>query len=140
MPKIKNPKIFTLEEARRSLLFVKKIVADIVHCHQEKINLEKTIPQTKDLKERRQKISRLAQCKQQIEDCKQELNLVGCHLKNLTSGIVGFYWDPGNGSVGELYWKYGQDDIYYWQEIGHARLIPLNKFSSYRKQSKLLDP
>lgn len=128
MAKLKEPRIFTLEEARNTLPFVKQIVADILATHTKLAKLDEDIQHTTDLKRRRNKLFEKDLCKQSLEDYKHELDLVGCHLKNLALGIVGYYWDRGDGIVVELCWKYGEGDIASWQEIGHDELIPLKKW------------
>lgn len=124
---LKEPKIFTLDEARQTLAFVKRIVVDIMTVHEQLEKLEPQIQFTNNLTERRYKLFLKDRLKYQLEEYQHELDMVGCHLKNPHLGLVGYYWDVGNGLVGELCWRYGEEDIYYWQEIGHDELIPLER-------------
>jgi hypothetical protein len=128
MAKLKEPKLFNLKEARETLPFVKRIVADIIDAQEKLAKLNREIQFTSNLAERRRKLYHKELLKRRLEECQKEMDLVGCHLKNTSLGIIGYYWDPtGDGFVVELCWRYGEEDIYYWQEIGHDELHPLHK-------------
>ncbi len=124
---LKEPKVFTLEEARETLPYVRKILADIMEAHADIEKLNREIQVTSDLEDRRYKMFEKELRKQRMEEFQQELEFVGCHLKNPQEGIIGYYWDPGDGFVAELCWKHGEHDIAYWQQIGHDELMPLSK-------------
>lgn len=128
MAELKDPKIFSLEEARETLPFVRQIVQDVMNTHKEVQRLEQVIQRRNDLDERRRIVLERNRLKAQIEEYQQELDLVGCHLKNPDLGIVGYYWDPGDGSIMELCWQYGDEDISHCQEIGHNKMWPLTEF------------
>ena len=125
--KLKEPKVFTLEEARQTLPFVKRIVADIMDTNQRLAKLDQEIRVIKDSNDRSDKILRRQELRQRHKECQNELDMVGCHLKNAKSGIISYYWDRGNGFIVELCWKYQGEkpDCFYWQEIGGNKLIPV---------------
>lgn len=124
---LKEPKVFTLDEARITLPYVRKIIADIMETQAALEKLDRDIQLTSNLEDRRYKMFEKDQLRQRMEEFQQELETVGCHLKNSQEGIVGYYWDPGDGFVAELCWKHGEQDIAHWQQIGHDEMMPLSK-------------
>ena len=129
--------MFTLQEARKTLPFVKKIIADIVESQKAFNRVTQEIQNTSNSEDKRRKIFDKERLKGNLTEYQEELDLVGCHLKIPALGIVGYYSDPGDGLVVELCWKYGDDDIYYWQQIGQDELLPLEKLYQ-RSDSKNL--
>ena len=107
--KLKTPKIFTLQEVKKALPYVKSIVSDLVSLHQQLAGMTN------------QKADIYLHVERQIDTCRQELYSVGCHIKNEKKGLVAFYW-KGKSGIGELYWQLGEDDIYYWRAIGKKNL------------------
>ena len=123
--KLKEPKVFTLEEAKQTLPFVKRIVADLLDTNRKLAKLDQEIRTTKDIRKRSDKIWLRKEFLQRNKDCQNELDMVGCHLKNAQSGLISYYWDRGNGFIVELCWKYQSEkpDCFYWQEIGGNKLV-----------------
>ena len=106
---IKTPKIFTLQEVKSALPYVKSVVNDLVSFHQQLSGLNN------------RKTDNYLHIKRQMELCRNELHSVGCHIKNEKGGLVAFYW-KGKSGIAELYWQLGEEDIYYWKEIGKKNL------------------
>lgn len=123
--KLREPKVFTLEEARQTLPFVKRIITDIVSLSGRLSEVDHSIRRTDDITKRKELFLRKEELLSDRRAYQKELDMVGCHLKNSESGLVAYYWDRGDGLIVELLWQYGQDDIYYWNEIGSDKFIPL---------------
>lgn len=125
--KLKEPKVFTLDQAKQTLPLVKSIVSDIIESSQVLKELDEKIPLIKNLSERRKSIFQREFMKKQNLECLQEISCVGCHVKDPKLGIIGYYWDRGDGVIAELTWQNGDEDIYYWNELGKDKLYPLEK-------------
>ncbi len=111
-------KFFTLGEANRSLVLVRKIVRDILslYCKAKLIEeqysvLDKEIDRAKrsELKSRYQQIF----C--QLKVYERELQEIGCHLRDWQTGAV--EW-PAILDEREIYlcWRMGEDKVEYWHE------------------------
>lgn len=107
--KSKTPKIFTLQEVKNALPYVKSIVSDLVDLHQQLVGMVD------------KKTDGYLHIQRQMSIYRNELRSVGCHVKNEKGGLVAFYWESESG-VAELYWQLGEEDIYYWREIGQKSL------------------
>ncbi|NUM36753.1 MAG: DUF2203 family protein [Candidatus Brocadiae bacterium] len=125
--KLKEPKVFTLDQAKQTLPLVKSIVSDIIESSQVLKELDEKIPLIKNLSERKKSIFQREFMKKQNLECLQEISCVGCHVKDPKLGIIGYYWDRGDGVIAELTWQNGDEDIYYWNELGKDKLYPLEK-------------
>ena len=123
--KLKEPKVFTVESAKQTIPFVKRIVADIMESSRELRNIEKSLRLLNPLQKRKSIIDRKEELLKNQEEYYKELDLVGCHIKNALLGVVAYYWDRGDGLIVELCWRYGDDEIMYWNEIGSEKIIPI---------------
>lgn len=128
--RLKEPKVFSLEEARQTLPLVKKIVKDIVNTEKELVHLNENVRLIKDLKHRREVMYRKNNLEAMKDEFQKELQDIGCRLKDSENGILGFYWDNGDGFVRELHWRLGDEDIYYWKEVGGNKYFALDEFPS----------
>ncbi len=124
--KLKEPKVFTLQEAKGTLPLVQKIVADIIQLQQQFNALQQRKNSANSLQERKECMAYERQLLEQYQEYHQELASIGCRLKDPQKGIVGYYWDRGDGLVVELHWQYGDPDIYSWHEIGSDILYSLS--------------
>ena len=129
-------KIFTVEEANRTLPLVSKIVADLVREHgvwKDKVR-EFELATVGSSPERPDAIAELLQIEAQrlakdIEGYIAELNDLGVICKGMDTGLVDF---RGRMDGRDIYycWKLGEPDVLYWHEIdagfvGWQRLHPL---------------
>lgn len=125
-----SQKYFTISKANRALVLVRRIVADIVADSHE----------LRELKEAYQKHeamgkSTLAEEKRQhyvrvfnhLAELREELEEIGCELKDYESGLVDF---PAllDGRKVLLCWKLGEARIEHWHEVdagfaGRRRII-----------------
>jgi hypothetical protein len=137
-------RIFTVDEANRTLPLVSKIVADLVREHQQwedKVR-EFELATVGSSPEKPDVIAELLQFEAQrlakdIEGYIAELNDLGVICKGMDTGLVDF---RGQIDGREVYycWKLGEPSVMYWHEIdagfvGRQRLHPLALASSLTK-------
>jgi hypothetical protein len=122
-------KLFTIEEADRALPLVRRIVADIVAQFRQ---LERLQRRRRALmrRERDTEVSDLdkqaARGADRLGELIDEVNHIGCELKDWETGIVDFRTVMGGREV-YLCWKLGEDHVSYWHELacGMAGRQPL---------------
>ena len=137
-------RIFTVDEANRTLPLVSKIVADLVREHQQwedKVR-EFELATVGSSPEKPDVIAELLQFEAQrlakdIEGYIAELSDLGVICKGMDTGLVDF---RGQIDGREVYycWKLGEPSVMYWHEIdagfvGRQRLQPLALASSATK-------
>ena len=112
-------RIFTLEQATRTLPLVSRIMADVVRQDKRVCLLEEkcqvTQPgaseeATEALRERY-----LAEL-DKLEALRDELSEIGCQLKDWRRGIVDFLVFH-KGRMMELCWRLGEERIEHWHEV-----------------------
>ena len=129
-------RMFTVEEANRTLPLVSKIVADLVREHkiwEDKV-AEFELATVGSSPEHPDAIAELLQSEAQrlardIESYIAELNDLGVICKGMDTGLVDF---RGQIDGRDVYycWKLGESSVMYWHEIdagfvGRQRLHPL---------------
>ena len=129
-------RIFTIEEANRTLPLVGRIVDDLVRDHrlwEDKVR-EFELATVGSSPEHPDAIAELLQSEAQrlareIEGYIAELNALGVIVKGMDTGLVDF---RGQLDGREVYycWKLGEPSVMYWHEIdagfvGRQRLHPL---------------
>ena len=129
-------RIFTVEEANRTLPLVGRIVDDLVRDHriwEDKVR-EFELATVGSSPEHPDAIAELLQSEAQrlardIESYIAELNDLGVIVKGMDTGLVDF---RGQMDGREVYycWKLGEPSVMYWHEIdagfvGRQRLHPL---------------
>jgi hypothetical protein len=129
-------RIFTIEEANRTLPLVGRIVADLVREHQmweDKVR-EFELATVGSTPERPDAIAELLQTEAQrlardIEGYIAELNDLGVICKGMDTGLVDF---RGQMDGRDVYycWKLGEPSVMYWHEldagfVGRQKLHPL---------------
>ena len=137
-------RIFTVEEANRTLPLVSKIVADLVREHEQwedKVR-EFELATVGSSPEKPDAIAELLQMEAQrlardIEGYIAELSDLGVVCKGMDTGLVDF---RGQIDGRDVYycWKLGEPSVMFWHEIdagfvGRQRLHPLALASSATK-------
>ena len=129
-------KLFTVEEANRTLPLVRRIVEDLVrdHRHWEEKVREFEVATAGSSPERPDAIAELLQAEAQrlakdIESYIAELNDLGVICKGMNVGLVDFRGEMEGREVFYC-WKLGEPRVMYWHEIdagfvGRQRLHPL---------------
>jgi len=107
-------KHFTVAQANKALALVKRIVADIVACHDQATQLQSQLEsQPKDQKTIEKQLEGKLERLQSLVD---ELGEVGCELKDYQKGLVDFVGKHKGRDVC-LCWKLGEEQITHWHEI-----------------------
>ena len=122
-------RFFSVEQANRALVLVKRIVCDVVAGYARLLELEEimeNLPASADAQPYPAPSSAddLADSAKQefigvaenIRHCLEELELVGAELKDWSVGIVDFPHMAGGEEV-RLCWQYGEPQIDYWHEV-----------------------
>ena len=129
-------RIFTVDEANRTLPLVRRIVEDLVRDHhlwEEKVR-EFEVATAASSPERPDVIAELLQMEAQrlakdIESYIAELNELGVICKGMNIGLVDFRGQLDGREVFYC-WKLGEPSVMYWHEtdagfVGRQRLHPL---------------
>ena len=112
------PRRFTLAEANRTLPLVSRIVADIVAVHGQVSHLQASLEAGVKGKRAEGLEEDLERKLARLNELVEELNAVGCELKDSAIGLIDF---PGRHQERDIYlcWKLGEERINYWHEL-HA--------------------
>jgi hypothetical protein len=113
---------FSLEHANKALVYVRRIVADIVASYHRLVELraerdrnttDESAAQTHHLHEQ------IAGCADRLNRLSRELSLVGCVLKDWRVGVIDF---PArlDGRRVWLNWHLGESKVLYWREEHEA--------------------
>ena len=128
------PKVFTIEEANRTLPLVRRIVADLIALHPrwraavaafEAAQASVTAAaETEEARTLRLEAGRLAG---EIEACLDELGQIGCIFKDFEAGLIDFPAFHEDRMV-YLCWRHGEARIEHWHELdsGFAGRRPLD--------------
>ncbi len=123
---------FTLEQANRALVLVRRILADVLDDYQrvldeqEMLDLYQRKGPEENVRSTRGRIIRLVERLQSYSD---ELTEIGVEMKDWAAGMVDFpAWVDGREI--QYCWQYGEDGILYWHEVddgcaGRRRIEPL---------------
>ena len=112
-------KYFSVDEANRALTLVRRIVADIMHNYAQLCDLHascRSSQGTGDLGEAAKVRQRYAATADHLSELNEELESVGCELKDYRLGLVDFPARFGGREVC-LCWKAGEDRIEHWHEL-----------------------
>jgi hypothetical protein len=118
-----SPKYFTIEEANKTLVLVSPIVQDIIRKRRKMISVKNDIKIFQEkydqniFAEEIQKLTKnLKIISKEITYHLEELEMIGCYLKDFELGIVDF---PSvlNGRVIFLCWMFGEKEINSWHQV-----------------------
>jgi hypothetical protein len=131
-----EPRLFTREEAERTLPLVQRIVRDLMLEHPEwrravsryellAAGARADDGEAADLAEARREVEARAL---RIQGYLGELEQVGCVFKGFDDGLVDFHALRGDRVV-FLCWRYGEERITHWHELeaGFAGRQPLDE-------------
>jgi len=109
---------FTLEEANRAIVLVRRIVGDIVAHYGKLVDLQETIEEAQKtgLYERSESAqAKLVTTAEKIQGCAEELDALGVELRDWAMGAVDF---PCIADGREVYlcWRHGEHEVAYWHE------------------------
>ena len=122
-------RVFSLPEANRSLVLVRRIVTDVIFEYSRMIELQEQLEMAEEAgtveQSDRARID-LIRSAGRLRGCLDELDVVGVELKDWALGVVDFpSFAAGRGIC--LCWQYGQERIEYWHEVdtGFAARLPI---------------
>jgi hypothetical protein len=122
-------KLFTPAEANRSLVLVRRIVADVVSNYRRLRELHEkyqTLDQQGDLFEAEETRKAYVAITDHLAELREELESVGCELKDFELGLADF---PSIREGREVYlcWKLGEEQVTHWHELnaGYASRKPI---------------
>lgn len=129
-------RLFTLEEAERTLPLVRRVASEVVELHAKWRGAvaryealsgagRSSEGETAPMQAAREEAGRLAE---RIDRCLRELEGIGCLFKGFDAGLVDFYSLRNDRPV-FLCWRLGEDRIEWWHEIetGFAGRQPIDR-------------
>lgn len=107
---------FSLREANSSLPLVSRIVKDIVTSHGRCSHLQASLESAPKGRKRDELEAHLETELQRLHDHVEEINQVGCELKDCSIGLIDFL---GRHQGRDIYlcWKMGEERVNYWHEL-----------------------
>ncbi len=111
---------FTVDRANRALVFVRRIVNDVVVGYRELTELRSEHDLLRASAASRSRLGanddRIGACVQRLKGLAAELSAVGCILKDCRTGLVDF---PAVycGRRVWLCWRLGEPTVAYWHEL-----------------------
>ena len=118
-PKPRHPKRnFTVAEANRAIVLVRRIVADVIFEYSRMLDLQEAFEAAEEARDtRRAEQTRLDLIRSagRLRTCLEELDDVRVELRDWSLGVVDFPCLAGGRQV-SLCWQYGHDAIEYWHE------------------------
>ncbi len=118
----KTKRVFSLPEANRALVLVKRIVIDVIFEYSRMIELQEQLEAAEEAgsaDQSEQTRLDLIRSAGRLRTCLDELDDVGVELKDWALGVVDF---PSFAAGREvcLCWQYGQDSVAHWHEVGDS--------------------
>lgn len=117
-------RLFTVDDANRTLPLVRRIVEDVVRQHRiwrEKIlelDLVASSSRAEEPRLRAEVLEKEAQeLAREIDGYQKELEDLGIRLKDRRLGLVDFPSEMGGKQV-ELCWRLGETEVQFWHEEG----------------------
>lgn len=116
---ITSRKHFTLDEANRSLILVRRVVSDIVDNYRQLRTLHEiyqSLDDQGDVTQAEEARQRYVAVTDHLSELREELEDIGCELKDFEIGLVDF---PALRNGREIFfcWKLGEDKIGYWHTV-----------------------
>jgi hypothetical protein len=126
-------RLFTVDEANKTLPLVRKIVEDVVRQHRVwrdkilELDLAASSGRADEPRERAEQLEREAQAlAREIDGYHRELQDLGIQLKDRRLGLVDFPSEIGGRRV-LLCWRLGEGEVQFWhdEDAGYAGRQPL---------------
>jgi hypothetical protein len=111
-------RLFSLEEADRSLVLVRRIVSDIIRDYGHLSDLQESLETAQQIGMYDQaEVERdgIIAAVERIQACARELENLGAELEDWTLGVVGFPCQAGDRQV-MLCWRPEDDGVCYWHD------------------------
>jgi hypothetical protein len=113
-----DKKVFTREQANRSLVLLQRIVGEVVQEYGRLLDLEEMIEAaeqagcTDRLERARQDLVRTVD---NLQVCLEELDQIGVELRDFSRGIVDFPAEHDGRPISYC-WLYGEPEVSHWHE------------------------
>jgi hypothetical protein len=107
---------FQLSQANRSLPLVSRIVADIVRTHASAVELQEKLQEGLSAKQQQLVQEQLDRESDKLQGYVDELQEIGCELKDYSIGLVDFIGRHQGRDVC-LCWKLGEKKVAHWHEL-----------------------
>lgn len=119
-----EPRIFTREQAERTLPLVRRITLDLMHQFPEwrrtisryELLVARLTSEDEEPPEVAMLRETIARHAEKVDGFLAELDQVGCVFKDFEQGLVDFYSMRDDRLV-FLCWRYGEDRITHWHEV-----------------------
>lgn len=127
------PRLFTVDDANRTLPLVRRIVEDVVRQHRQwrekilELDLVASATRVDEPRDRAEQLEREAQSlAREIDGYQRELEDLGIQLKDRRMGLVDFPSEIGGRKV-LLCWRLGEQEVQFWhdEDAGYAGRQPL---------------
>ena len=115
----RTKRVFSLSEANRALVLIKRIVTDVIFEYSRMLELQEQLEMAEEagtVEQGEQARTDLIRSAGRLRTCLDELDAVGVELKDWGAGLVDFPSFAGGREIC-LCWQYGQEQIEYWHEI-----------------------
>jgi hypothetical protein len=127
---VSGKRLFSPAEANRALVLVRRIVSDITRNYRRLRELHEKyqmLDQHGDLLEAEQTRQEYVAVTDHLAELREELEDVGCELKDFELGLVDFP-SVRDGCEVCLCWKLGEEKVTHWHEnsAGYAGRKPLD--------------
>ena len=127
-------KLFTLEEASRTLPLVSRVVRDIVETSQSIFDARREaarLTQSGDTQGASHKRAQVDRFVIDVQEYLEELDTIGCLIKDYQRGLIDFP-SRHEGRTVFLCWELGEPDILHWHELdaGYAGREPIERLFS----------
>jgi len=111
-----DKKYFDLDEANRALVYITRIVDDIVACYREAVDVRQSLDHPNPDDESGGLEDNYEVLMDRLSDLTDELSFCGAELKDYERGLVDF---PAIHEGREIYlcWKAGEKTVTTWHEI-----------------------
>lgn len=121
LPPVVPARQFTLDEANRSLVLVRRIVADIVGGYQKLMELQETLEALPTSSREQCESTRrvLIQTIERLQGHLEELEEVGVELRDWALGVVDFPC-TFNGRQIMLTWQHGEAGVGHWHDVADS--------------------
>ena len=110
---------FTVEQANRSLVLIRRVVADVILEYQEMLDLNEVVEAAVgggSAVEIERCRKRLVETVERLQQCVEELCDVGVELRDWSLGVVDFPAIAGGREV-YLCWQFGEPRVMFWHEL-----------------------
>ena len=112
-------RFFTIEQANRSLVLLKRIVADVILSYRELYELQEAL-EAAEAGGRRTHMAfyqgRLRASVAKLQQCLDELGEMGVEIRDWSLGVIDFPAIAGGREV-YLSWQFGESRVMFWHEL-----------------------